>query len=184
MVRPCVTLNDAIVGRVYPQIQEWKRLPDDPLATFGDLNSGLLHDWTGPLPTLLVAKGAKLSDLLSSGPTSHCGLLLSTKMRTVLEGFALGEHRYIPAPLEHRQQSVEGYWLLHLPAPVIPATEGISPTEMEALIQADPELATVDLLHLERPARYAYWFVSQPLKTALEVAGVTGVRFGTAKIFR
>lgn len=56
--------------------------------------------------------------------------------------------------------------------------------QAETVIGATPELASLDLLRLYRPTRLAYCFVSGLLRQAMGLAGITGVRFGTSKLFR
>ncbi len=93
------------------------------------------------------------------------------------------EHCFIRAPLEDRGKANDDYWFLHCNTELA-ITEETAPSEVEAIIHADPTLASLDFIHLERPARYAYWFVSQSIRSAVEEAKLTGIRFGTAKIFR
>ncbi|HVL12955.1 MAG TPA: hypothetical protein VM529_10345, partial [Gemmata sp.] len=112
------------------------------------------------------------------------GLLVSDRLRGVLDRFRLPPHRYYPAPLEHRKRAVGGYWWLYLPAPDLPLTDEMPPAEAEAVIAADPALGTVDVLRLYAPARYRNCYVGGPVRAELEAAGVTGIRFGTAKLFR
>ena len=184
MQRPCWTLSNEVVGRVYPQHQEWAKRPGMIIGNVERLIVESVRNPAEPLPTGVLARGAKLSDLISSAALGNFGLVLSAKMRAVLERFALPEHCFIPAPFEQRGTAIDGYWFLHVTAAESPITDDTPPAEVEALIEADPVLARLDLLRLEQPARYAYWFVSQPLKAALEDAKLTGIRFGTAKLFR
>ena len=114
----------------------------------------------------------------------NTGYLVSPRLRALLEQFTLPAHRFYPVPMTHRGKPVAGYSWLQLPGPRLPLTEGSSAAEAEAAITAVPELAGVDLLRLYRPSRFAYCFVSDPLRRAVEAAGITGVRFGTAKLFR
>src|SRR5262245_28863084 len=86
--------------------------------------------------------------------------------------------------MTYRRRPVAGYCWLQLPEPRLPLDEGSSVGAAEAAIGSARELAPLDLLRLYRPTRFAYCFVSDPLRRAVEPAGVTGVRFGTAKLFR
>jgi hypothetical protein len=101
-----------------------------------------------------------------------------------LEQFALPPHRFYPVPAIHRGKPIPGYFWLQLPQPRLRLTEAMSPTQVEERIASVPALAALDLLRLYFPERYAYCFISNPLRSALEAAKITGVRFGTAKLFR
>ncbi|HYH69012.1 MAG TPA: hypothetical protein VD866_30235 [Urbifossiella sp.] len=183
MKRPCWTLNHAAEG-VYPQHQAMgdgydyaapnsiRRLTHDALPDFEpDLGTAVLHGH------------ARLTDLLSSAPFSGVGYLVSGRLRAVLEGFALPTHRFYPLAVTHRNRPVEGYAWLHVPGAQLPLTDSSTVAEAEAAIDA-AGMAPLDLLKLTRPSRFAYCYVSDPLRGALAAAGVTGVRFGTAKLFR
>jgi len=86
--------------------------------------------------------------------------------------------------MRHGKNKVVGYCWLQLPEPRLSLTESSSVAEVEAAVVAVPELARLDLLRLYRPSRFAYCFVSDPLRRAIELAGITGIRFGTSKLFR
>jgi hypothetical protein len=184
---PCWTLNYTTegIGRTYPQHQEMGRGYD-----YGAPNSvhklpyDALPDFEPNFNTVVIHGHAKLTDLLSSAPIINSGYLVSPRLRVELERFALPPHRYYPAPMTHRGKPVAGYCWLQLPQPRLPLTEGSSVADAEAAIAAVPELAALDLLRLYRPTRFAYCFVSDPLRRAVEAAGITGVRFGSAKLFR
>lgn len=185
MERPCWTLNDATdgIGR-YPQLEgflaEFARGHSNALD---ELPRGNLPDDMA-FPVALLAARAKRTDMISTVRTGNFGYLISQRFRDVLEAFQLPPHRLYPASLEHRRRAVDGYWWLHLPQPDLLLGEEMPPKAVEAVISADPVVGTVDMLRLYYPARYRYCFVSGPLRTALETAGVTGVRFGTAKVFQ
>lgn len=184
---PCWTLNNATegIGRAYPQHQEMGDgydygAPD----SVHKLRYDALPDFEPNFSTVVIHGHSKLTDLLSSAPIMNSGYLVSARLRAVLEAFALPPHRFYPVPMTHRGKSVTGYCWLQLPEPPLPLTERSSVAEAEGAIVAVPELAALDLLRLYRPPRFAYCFVSDPLRRAMESAGVTGVRFGTAKLFR
>jgi hypothetical protein len=184
MKRPFSTLSHAIVGRVYPQHQEWVKVPGFVIGSVDRLIAECVRNPADPLPTALIARGAKLSDLISSAALNNFGLLVSTKTRSVLDGFKLGEHCYVPAPMEHRGAGVEGYWFFYVKPLDVPISEESPPTEVDAILEADSNLADIDLFRLELPARFANWYISAPLKAAMEQAKLTGLRFGTAKLLR
>jgi hypothetical protein len=143
-----------------------------------------LPDFEPNFRTVVLARTAKPTDLISSAPIRNTGLLVSGRFRKVLESFALPLHRFYPVPVAHRDSPIGDYWWLQLPQPGIPLDEGTPLDEVEARLAADPILGPVDLLRFYRPTRLAYCFVSGPLREAMESAGLTGIRFGTAKLFR
>lgn len=183
---PCWTLNYATegIGRTYPQHQEMGPGYDyDAADSVHQLPDDVLPDFEPNFNTVVIHGHAKLTDMLSSAPIKNTGYLVSPKLRELLGRFALPPHRYYPVPMTHRGKLVAGYCWLQLPEPRLPLTEGSSVAEAEAAITAAGQ-AGVDLLRLYRPSRFSYCFVCDPLRRAMEAAGVTGVRFGTAKLFR
>lgn len=134
--------------------------------------------------TVILERGAKLTDLISSAPLSTPGFVVSSKLREVLEAHRLPQRKYFPLPMLHHGKPVSGYFWLHLPHTPVPLTEDTSPSDAEAIIQSDEDLRVLDLLRLYRPARFAYCFVSGPLCAAMEAAKISGVRLGSSKIFR
>jgi hypothetical protein len=184
--RPCWTLNHATdgIGPAYPQLRGFAA-PLAPAhdAALDDLPYGQLPDDMA-FPTAILAPGATRTDLVSTNWSGLFGFLVSDRLRGLLDRFRLPLHRYYPAPLEHRKRAVSGYWWLYLPAPDLPLTDEMAPAEVEAVIAADPVLGAVDVLRVYAPARYGYCYIGGAVRAALEAAGVTGVRFGTAKLFR
>ncbi len=184
---PCWTLNNATdgIGRAFPQHQDMGRGYDyDAPDSVHRLPYDALPDFVPNFNTVIVHGHAKLTDLLSSAPIRNTGYLVSPRLRAVLEQFALPLHRFYLVPVTHRNKPVAGYCWLQLPEPSLCLTEATSVTEAEAAISGTPQLASLDLLRLYRPGRFAYCFVSDPLRRAMEAAGITGVRYGTAKLFR
>jgi hypothetical protein len=184
---PSWTLNDATdgIGRAFPQHQEMGREYDfDAPNSVHKLPYDALPDFEPNFLTVIVHGNAKLTDLLSSALIRNTGYLVSPKLRALLEKFALPLHHFYPVPMMHRKKPVAGYCWLQLPEPQLPLTEGSSVAEAESAIIALPDLTAVDLLRLYHPPQFAYCFVSDPLRRAMEAAGITGVRFGTAKLFR
>jgi hypothetical protein len=184
---PLWTLNNATdgVGRAYPQHQEMGPGYDyDASDSVHQLPYDKFPGFEPNFNTVVIDRRAKLTDLLSSAPIKNTGYLVSSRLRTVLEHFALPMHQYYPVPATHDGKPVADYFWLHLPEPRLPLDEGSSVDSAEAAILAAHELADLDLLRLYRPTRFAYCFVSDPLRRAMEAAGITGVRFGISKLFR
>jgi hypothetical protein len=184
--RPCWTLNHATdgIGRVYPQLEGFAaEFAPGHAEALAELPRGRLPDDMA-FPVAVLARGAKPTDLLSSVTTGNFGFLVSDRLRFALDGFRLPPHRFFAAPLEHRGRPIGAYWWLHLPQPDLPLGEDTPPGEAESVISADPVVGTADLLRVYSPSRYRNCFVSGAVRAALEAAGITGVRFGTAKVFR
>ena len=188
MRSPCWTLNHATDGigrRTYPQHQEMG-LGYDYAApdSVHHLPYDSLPDFEPNFNTVFVHGHARLTDFLSSAPIRNTGYLVSERVRVVLERFALPPHRFSPIPVMHRHKPVGSYFWLQLPEPRVPLTEGSTVEEAEAALTSSVELASLDLLRLYHPTRFACCFVSDPLRRAMEEAEITGIRFGKAKLFR
>lgn len=134
--------------------------------------------------TVLLDEHAAVTDLISSAPIRNCGWLVSGRLRAVLDSFRLPCHRYFSLPVVHHDRTIPDYWWLQLPQPpvVIPADSTAS--HAEDIIRASDSLRDVAMFRLYRPARFAYCFVRQDLRTAMENAAITGVRFATSRLFR
>lgn len=187
MKRLCWTLNNASdgIGRTYPQHQSMGVNYDFVAAnSVHHLPYDALPDFEPNFDTVFIHNQAKLTDMLSSSAIINTGFLVSPKLREVLEQFTLPLHHFYPVPMTHRAQQVEGYFWLQLPEPRLPLTEEVSVANVEAAITAVPELVSLDLLRLYRPTRFANCFISDQLRMAMEAAKITGIRFGTAKLFR
>lgn len=185
--RPCWTLSNATdgIGRELPQHQTMGAEYDyTALNSVHRLRYDTSLDFEPNFKTVVIHGHAKLTDLISSAPIPNTGFLVSSRLRTVLEEFALPSHRFYPVPTMHRGKPIAGYFWIQLPEPRLSLDEGSSVEAAEAAITAVPGFAALDLLRLYRPPRFAYCFVSDPLRRAMESAGITGVRFGTSKLFR
>jgi hypothetical protein len=143
-----------------------------------------LPDFEPNFTTVVIHGHARLTDLISSAPIRNTGYLVSDRLRAVLERFALPPHRFYPVPASYRGKPVAGYFWLQLPEPRLRLAEDTSPAVAEQMIASVPELASLDMLRFYRPPRFAYCFLSDPLRQAMEAAKIIGVRFGRAKLFR
>lgn len=156
---------------------------DGPTSVY-KIPSDRLADFEPDFHTVMIEAKSKLLDLIDSSPIPHYGWILSDRFRSVLERFKLPPHRYYELPMEHRKKSIEGYWWLHLPQATPEWEASLSISQIEQSILADPALCQLDLLPVYRPVRFGYRYVSAPLRQAIEEAGLTAIRFGTAKLFR
>lgn len=157
----------------YQAIDSIRRIPPDGLP-----------DFEPNFAFAVLANRAIPTDLVSSSPLASWGLLISDRFYELLKGFVLPPHRLFRCPMRHRGRELSNYGYLHLPHAPVEIDAAASAPQAEAKILAEPSLASVDLLHLIRPSRFAYFFVSAPLRSAIEQASLTGIRFGTSRLFR
>lgn len=61
-----------------------------------------------------LAKGAKLTDMLSQAAISAHGFLINEKLKNAFEQFKIVPHKYYPATVEDHQGNVHQYFWLHL----------------------------------------------------------------------
>jgi hypothetical protein len=186
MQRPCWTMHHAAAdGRVYPQHQAMSSGYDyRAIDSIHRIPYDRVPDFVPNFNTVVVVRGAKLTDLLSSAPIPNTGFLISRHLRKVFDAFRLPLHKYFDVPISHRDRDIEGFYWLHLPQLPLALSDEMTPAQAEAVIESTPGVAELDLIRITRPSRFAYCFISQPLKTAMEAARITGVRYGISKIFR
>jgi hypothetical protein len=187
MQNPCWTLNHATdgVGQAFPQHQVMSDGYDYSASnSVHRLPLNAVPEFTPNFDTVIIHGHARLVDLFSSSAIHNTGYLVSERFRLVLEQFTMPLHCFYSVPMLHHNKPVHAYYWLQLPEPRLALTDALSIGEIEAAIAAEPEIAAVDLLRLYRPQRYAYCFVSNRLRNAIESAGITGVRFGTSKLFK
>jgi hypothetical protein len=142
-----------------------------------------LPDYDPDFGTVVLDRHARLTDVLSS-VILPVGFLVNGKVRQVLSGFGLPPHRYFDVAVRFRRKPVDGYYWLHLPEVPVTLADKMAPEEAEAALAASFPLDTLDLIRMARPQRYAYCFVSDRLRRALESAKITGIRLARAKLFR
>ena len=184
---PCWTLNCATegIGRTYPQHQTMgPGYAYDAPNSVHKLPFDSLPDFDPNFDTIIIHGHAKLTDLLSTAPIRHTGYLVSSRLRGLFEEFKLPLHRFYPVPATHRGKPVNDYFWLQLPGLRLPLTDDSTIEELEAAINTESKFASLDLLRIHEPTQFAYCFVSDPLRRAMDSAKITGVRFGTAKLFR
>ncbi len=61
-----------------------------------------------------LAKGAKLTDMLSQAAISAHGFLINEKLKTTFEQFKIVPHKYFPATIEDHQGNFHQYFWMHL----------------------------------------------------------------------
>ncbi len=141
-------------------------------------------DFEPTFKTVVFEPGAKRHDLMASAPIPHYGWLISARFLNLLSDFTLPPHRVYLLPVIQRGRAVEGYVWLHLPQPINTLAVSMSLREAEEKIASDTTIAELDVLPIYLPVRFGYFFVSRRLRQAIENAQLTGIRFGTSKLFR
>ncbi|TWU07391.1 hypothetical protein CA54_57970 [Symmachiella macrocystis] len=125
-----------------------------------------------------------ITDLINSIPIPRAGWIVSGRLRSIFESFRITDHRYYSLPVVHLGKEVPDYWWFHLlPTPVDIAAEA-KVEEAEAIIESCQALQDVALFRLSSPPRFAKCYVREDLKIAIEENGMTGIRFGTSRLFR
>ena len=61
-----------------------------------------------------LAKGAKLTDMLSQAAISAHGFLISPRLKEAFEQFKIVPHQYYPATIEDHQGNLHQYFWMHL----------------------------------------------------------------------
>jgi hypothetical protein len=125
--------------------------------------------------TVVLHRRAVPTDLISSSPIPRVGHLVSSRFLELLQKFKLPPHRLYPVPMVQNDKPVEGYFFLLLPQPE--SLRAVASTqEVEDSAEADPLLSGVSLLKLYRPSWTSRTWVNAELKSAIESAGMTGVK--------
>ena len=123
-------------------------------------------------------------DLIASAPIPHVGWIISDRFRDLILQFTLPPHRLYQLPVVQRGKSVDGYSYLHLPQVSTDLTETTTIQDAEKLLESRDEILALDVIPIYTPIRFGYFFVSHTLRQAIESVNLTGIRFGTSKLFR
>jgi hypothetical protein len=150
-----------------------RALPRDNLFD-GDVDFG----------TCIIESQCELTDLVSSAPLPPWGLFVSSKLKSLLQSFTLPIHRFYRLHVLHRDLDTQDYYWLHLPQPDLVIPDDSTITAAEGLIRGHEHLGVCDLVLLSIPSRFAYTYVSSPLVARMTADGISGVRFGTPRLFR
>ena len=71
-----------------------------------------LPDFEPDFDSFNLDKKAKLTDVISTGLISACGLLLNDKTKQILSRFNLPKHIYYPATIWHKKEILKNYYWL------------------------------------------------------------------------
>jgi hypothetical protein len=96
--------TDEEVGSVYPQVN---------CITQEQAHNLYANEFPSYDPELIfeLNKNAKLTDVLSQAAISAQGLLVSDRMKSVLENHAIMKHRYYPVTIKMKNENFTYYWL-------------------------------------------------------------------------
>lgn len=143
-----------------------------------------LPDFEPNFNTVILDNSAILTDLISSGCIRNCGWIVSGRLRSVFDAFQLPLHQYYALPVLYRGSDVADYWWLQLPQAPVSIPPDSKASDAEDLIRSCDALRDAAMFRLYRPSRFAYCFVRQDLRSAIEGAQITGVRFAASRLFR
>ncbi len=163
------TMSD---GYDYASPRSVKKIPYDELA-----------DFEPDFRYVELVPRVDLSDMITSVPIKN-GWMISSKFLNVLQCHKLPPHRAYPLPVRQQNLDISGYHFLHLPRLPVAHIKDLSIPEAESALREREDIINLDVIPLGGGARYNYEFVSRDLRDAIETAQLTGMRFGTAKLFR
>lgn len=178
MQRPCWRL----VGECDPVVMT-KGYDYSAPDSIERLNSNSLPTFEPNLDCTSVHPDRQVTDFIDWSSIPNFGYIVSGRLRSILESFHLPTHCFFPLSLTHDGEQIAGYSWLHLPHPDIEIPYDATAEYAESLIMQS-DLADVDLLRLYHPKCFAYCFVTDRLKNAIEDADITGLRFANPRLFR
>ena len=111
ILKPAVDTPET--GNAYPAAESYDHYDFDMPNSVHKLNFREFPDFE-PDIRFKLAKGAKLTDMLSQAAISVHGFLINGKLRTAFEQFSIVPHRYYPATVEDRQGNLHQYFWMHL----------------------------------------------------------------------
>jgi hypothetical protein len=174
--RYCLHTSTKGVGRAYPQHQKMLAPYDyDGPRSIHKLRGEGFPDFEPDFNTVVLERGSKPTDLISSAPIPNSWHLISSRFLELLQTFKLPPHRIYNVPMLHKEKPLEGYVFLHLPHPDS-LRNAATTQDIEEGVDADPLLCGVSLLRLTRPSWMAWTWVDAKLKAAIEAAEITGVK--------
>lgn len=108
--------NTPETGSQYPQVQKMRpgydyKSPNSVHAFDRAVRVGnSIPDFQPDMDYFILHNNAKASDLLSVAMIGN-GFLVSNKLKNILEQFNLPEHKFYQAPVHHKKQILDYYWL-------------------------------------------------------------------------
>ena len=100
-----IEINRKIMGDCYPQIETIEPIDiAESLTSWNFPESNILFE-------VILHKNAKITDVLSNFQTNSSGLMVSKRLKEILDNFKLMEHKYYPVKIKGNN---EIYYWLHL----------------------------------------------------------------------
>jgi len=100
-----IEINRKIMGDCYPQIETIEPIDiAESLTSWNFPESNILFE-------VILHKNAKITDVLSNFQTNSSGLMVSKRLKEILDNFKLMEHKYYPVKIKGHN---EIYYWLHL----------------------------------------------------------------------
>ncbi len=111
IIRPAVDTLET--GNAFPAAESYDNYDFNAPNSVHKLNFREFPDFV-PDIRFKLAKGAKLTDMLSQAAISAHGFLINEKLKNVFEQFNMVPHKYYPASIEDHHGNFHRYFWLHL----------------------------------------------------------------------
>lgn len=208
ILKPAVDTPET--GNAYPAVESYDYYDFNAPNSVYKLDSDTFPDFT-PDIRFKLAKEAKLCDLMAQGTISSCGLLISKKLKGLLEKENLVPHKFFPATIEVDKEKMEQYYWLHLVWPdginyldfqrskfkIKRASKDLGEIEIESLNDLHSKQGELGFIKMIHNYEYTFSdpsfdlfihplnktiFVSENLKT--KMAGFTGIEITLAEYLK
>lgn len=111
ILKPAVDTPET--GSAYPAVESYSDYDFDGPNSVHKLNFTEFPDFT-PDIRFKLAKGARLTDMLSQAAISAHGFLINKKLKNALQQFNIVPHKCYPAKIEDHQGNIHNYFWMHL----------------------------------------------------------------------
>lgn len=111
ILKPAVDTPET--GNAYPAAESYDDYDFDAPNSVHKLNFREFPNFE-PDIRFKLAKGAKLTDMLSQAAISAHGFLINEKLKNAFEQFNIVPHKYFPATIEDHQGNIHQYFWMHL----------------------------------------------------------------------
>jgi hypothetical protein len=110
IVKPAVGTQET--GHAYPAVESYPDYDFNSPNSVYKLDSDRFPNFQ-PNIRFKLANQAKLCDMVAQGTISACGLLISERLKKLLETENLVPHKFFPATIEINEGKTEQYYWLH-----------------------------------------------------------------------
>ncbi len=111
ILKPAVDTPET--GNAYPAVESYDDYDFNAPDSVHKLNFREFPDFE-PNVRFKLAKGAKLTDMLSQAAISAHGFLINEKLKNAFMQFNIVPHKYCPATIEDHQGNFHQYFWMHL----------------------------------------------------------------------